>query len=221
MAEGSAMMLAWDSFGKNIPIKVIDHRRKVKMNMKFLLTFVVSVFSLLTMAGEDYGGKTALVADVKIAAGNRRQITTREDGNAFIISTKNNMAKSPWNMIVDLGRIIDKTRKLPWKSALEYKAEVPCKITCNIYTAMVNDQQIWGGIAVYVNDTKLDRAKIKMVKHKDPFSSSKKSKQSRKRVSPPTAQPGEVLINYENRAQFEVSLKAGETVRIAIDARAL
>ena len=34
MAEGSAMMLAWDSFGKNIPIKVIDHRRKVKMNMK-------------------------------------------------------------------------------------------------------------------------------------------------------------------------------------------
>ena len=38
------------------------------MNMKFLLTFVVTVFSLLTMAGEDYGGKTALVADVKIAA---------------------------------------------------------------------------------------------------------------------------------------------------------
>ena len=37
--------------------------------MKFLLTFVVTVFSLLTMAGEDYGGKTALVADVKIAAG--------------------------------------------------------------------------------------------------------------------------------------------------------
>ena len=70
-------------------------------------------------------------------------------------------------------------------------------------------------------DTKLDRPKVKMVKHKDPFSSSKKSKQSRKRVSPPTGQPGEVLINYENRAQFEVSLKAGETVRIAIDARAL
>lgn len=60
-----------------------------------------------------------------------------------------------------------------------------------------------------------------MVKHKDQFSSSKKSKQNRKRVSPPTAQPGGVLINYENRAQFEVSLKAGETVRIAIDARAL
>ena len=54
--------------------------------MKFLLTFVVTVFSLLTMAGEDYGGKTALVADVKIAAENRRQITTREDGNAFVIS---------------------------------------------------------------------------------------------------------------------------------------
>ena len=70
-------------------------------------------------------------------------------------------------------------------------------------------------------DTKLDRPKVKMVKHKDPFSSSKKSKQSRKRVLPPTGQPGEVLINYENRAQFEVSLKAGETVRIAIDARTL
>ena len=55
------------------------------MSMKFLLTLAVTVLSLLTMAGEDYAGKTALVADVKIAAGNRRQITTREDGNAFVI----------------------------------------------------------------------------------------------------------------------------------------
>ena len=123
--------------------------------------------------------------------------------------------------MVDLGRITDKTRRLPWRSALEYKAEVPCRITCDIYTAMVNEQQVWGGIIIYVNDTKLERAKIKMVKYKDPFSPSKKSKQNKKQVSSPTGQPEEVLINYENRAQFEINLKAGETVKIAVDGRAL
>lgn len=66
------------------------------MNMKFLSVLIAVAFSFQVMAGEDYGGKTALVADVKIAAGNRRQITTREDGNAFVISTENNIAKSPW-----------------------------------------------------------------------------------------------------------------------------
>ena len=191
------------------------------MNMKFLSVLIAVAFSFQVMAGEDYGGKTALVADVKIAAGNRRQITTREDGNAFVISTENNIAKSPWSMLVDLGRITDKIRRLPWKSSLEYRAEVPCKITCNIYTAMVNDQQIWGGIIVYVNDKKLDRPKVKIVNHKDPLSSSKKSRQNRKQVSPPAGKPEELLINYENRAQFEINLKAGETVKIMVDGRAL
>ena len=189
--------------------------------MRFLSILIAVAFSFLVMAGEDYGGKTALVADVKIAAGNRRQITTRVDGDAFVIFTENNIAKSPWSMLVDLGRITDKIRRLPWKSSLEYRAEVPCKITCNIYTATVNDQQIWGGIIVYVNDKKLDRAKIKMVKYKDPLSSSKKSRQNRKQASPPAGKPEELLINYENRAQFEINLKAGETVKIMVEGRAL
>ena len=60
-----------------------------------------------------------------------------------------------------------------------------------------------------------------MVKYKDPLSSSEKSRQNRKQASPPAGKPEELLINYENRAQFEINLKAGETVKIMVEGRAL